>query len=67
MRAGEKLKVSLSLTVRNEQASIETLMDSLLNQSRRPDEIFVVDNGSSDRTLQLLQAYNVKYPCLTVV
>jgi len=67
MYMSEKLKASLCMTVRNEQGSIETLMDSLLNQSRTPDEVFVVDGGSSDRTLQLLQVYHVRYPHVKVV
>jgi glycosyltransferase involved in cell wall biosynthesis len=41
------------MTVKNEQASIKPLMDSLLGQSRTPDEI-VVDGGSSDRKVHLL-------------
>ncbi|MGZ4883366.1 MAG: glycosyltransferase [Halobacteriota archaeon] len=64
---GEKLKASLCITVRNEQGSIETLMDSLINQSRTPDEVVVVDGGSSDRTLQLLQVYSARYPHVKVV
>ncbi len=41
------------MIVRNEQTSIEPLMNSLLGQSRTPDEI-VVDGGSSDRKVHLL-------------
>ncbi|MGA7077012.1 MAG: glycosyltransferase [Halobacteriota archaeon] len=64
---GQKLKLSLCITVRNEQTSIEKLMDSLLGQSRTPDEIVVIDGGSSDRTVQLLQTYQARYSHLNVI
>jgi cellulose synthase/poly-beta-1,6-N-acetylglucosamine synthase-like glycosyltransferase len=42
-------------------------MDSLLGQSRTPDEVVVVDGGSSDRTVQLLQGYGARYSHLNVI
>jgi glycosyltransferase involved in cell wall biosynthesis len=42
--------VSLVATVRNESASIEPFMCALLAQSRAPDEIVIVDGGSTDGT-----------------
>ncbi|MFN2114290.1 MAG: glycosyltransferase [Anaerolineae bacterium] len=47
--------VSVVVTVRNEAGSIERLLDSLAEQSRRPDEVVVSDGGSSDGTLALLE------------
>ena len=48
--------VTLIVTVRNEEASIDALLDSLLGGSRPPDEIVVADGGSTDRTLDRLRA-----------
>jgi glycosyltransferase involved in cell wall biosynthesis len=48
--------VTLIVTVRNEERSIDALLDSVLSGRRAPDEIVVVDGGSSDRTLALLRA-----------
>jgi glycosyltransferase involved in cell wall biosynthesis len=48
--------VALIVTVRNEEASIDALLDSLLAGSRAPDEIVVADGGSSDATVERLRA-----------
>ncbi|TAK21048.1 MAG: glycosyltransferase [Chloroflexota bacterium] len=49
--------VSVICPVLNEGASIEALIDSLLDQSRPPDEIVIVDGGSSDDTVARVQRY----------
>jgi glycosyltransferase involved in cell wall biosynthesis len=48
------IKVSLVIPVRNEAASIQTLFNSIKNQTRKPDEIVFVDGGSKDSTLEHL-------------
>lgn len=50
-------EVSVILTVLNEGEGIVALLDSLLSQTRTPDEIVVVDGGSSDATLDILRQY----------
>lgn len=47
--------VSLIATVYNERDNIIAWIESLLSQSRVPDEIVIVDGGSSDGTWELLQ------------
>ncbi|HEX7079260.1 MAG TPA: glycosyltransferase [Candidatus Eisenbacteria bacterium] len=44
------------VTVRNEEASIDALLDSLLGGTRAPDEIVVGDGGSTDATRDRLRA-----------
>jgi glycosyltransferase involved in cell wall biosynthesis len=51
------MKVSVCLTVLNEERSIEKLIFSLLNQSKKPDEIVIVDGGSSDATLSVINNF----------
>jgi glycosyltransferase involved in cell wall biosynthesis len=51
------MKVSVIVTVFNEGAAIDRLLDSLAAQTRPPDEVVVVDGGSADDTLAVLQAY----------
>lgn len=48
-------RVSVIATVYNESASIDALLDSLRRQTRRPDEIIIVDGGSRDDTLARLE------------
>ena len=48
------LKVSVIATVFNEEASLPHLLDSLASQTRCPDEVVIVDGGSTDRTLAML-------------
>lgn len=49
--------VSLVATVKNEQDSISELLDSMLDQSFAPNEIVIVDGGSTDRTVQIVNEY----------
>ena len=46
--------VSVIITVLNEARSIDTLLRSLAGQTRRPDEVVIVDGGSSDGTWEVL-------------
>jgi len=51
------MKVSVVVPVRNEAQSIRTLLDSLLSQTRVPDEIVITDGGSTDSTTQIIDEY----------
>lgn len=51
------MNVSVYSTVLNEESSIKSLLDSLLSQSREPDEIIIVDGGSTDRTVAIIRNY----------
>ena len=51
------MKVSIVVPVRNEEASIRELLDSLLAQTRPPDEIVITDGGSVDATTQIIDEY----------
>lgn len=41
----------------NEEKNISQLIGSLLRQTRRPDEIILVDDGSQDKTAEIIQGY----------
>jgi glycosyltransferase involved in cell wall biosynthesis len=54
--------ISLIATVLNEGESIRRLMDSILKQTCQPDEIVIVDGGSTDNTVAILQSYVDQLP-----
>jgi glycosyltransferase involved in cell wall biosynthesis len=49
------MRVSFILTVLNEAESLPRLLDSLVAQTRAPDEVIICDGGSTDGTLRLLE------------
>ncbi|MDP1864699.1 MAG: sulfatase-like hydrolase/transferase [Thiobacillus sp.] len=51
------MKFTLIATVRNEAGTIHGFVDSLLEQTRKPDEILIVDGESNDGTLEILEDY----------
>src|SRR6187549_2450052 len=51
------MKVSIVIPVRDEEHSIRELLDSLLAQTRPPDEIVITDGGSVDATPQIIEDY----------
>ena len=58
----EESAVSLITTVLNEAQSIGALLDSLLQQTRLPNEVLIVDGGSQDGTLELLHEFSERAP-----
>jgi glycosyltransferase involved in cell wall biosynthesis len=51
------MKVTVIATVLNEGQSIRRLLDSLAAQTRSPDEVVIVDGGSTDGTVAILEGY----------
>jgi len=56
------MRVSVICTVLNEAASVERLLHSLASQTRPPDEVVIVDGGSTDGTLALLTTFAAQLP-----
>jgi cellulose synthase/poly-beta-1,6-N-acetylglucosamine synthase-like glycosyltransferase len=48
-------RISLIVTTYNEEKTIGKLIDSIAKQSKIPSEIIVVDGGSNDRTIEVLE------------
>jgi len=56
------MKLSVALCTFNGQAFLERQLNSILNQTRKIDEIIVCDDGSSDSTVSILNQYASNYP-----
>ena len=54
--------ISLIATVLNEGDNIRSLFDSIKRGARLPDEIVIVDGGSADDTLAIMQSYADELP-----
>jgi glycosyltransferase involved in cell wall biosynthesis len=51
------LAISVVVPVKNEADSIGLLLDLLLAQTLRPDEIVIADGGSTDRTREIIEGF----------
>lgn len=51
------MKVSFIATVYNEEKTVDLLIDSLLSQTKKPDEIIIVDGGSTDATVSIISNF----------
>jgi len=49
------LKTSFITTVLNEADSIKEYLESIISQSQKPDEIVIIDAGSTDRTQAIIK------------
>jgi glycosyltransferase involved in cell wall biosynthesis len=47
---------------RNEEAFIEKMIESVINQTVPPVKRVTVDDGSTDRTAEIVSRYLVQYP-----
>jgi len=61
------VRASVICTVLNEGESIRRLLDSLALQTRRPDEVVIVDGGSHDNTIAVIQSYADRLPLRVLI
>ena len=59
-----KYKISVVIPTLNRINTLQRALDSVINQTYKPAEIIVVDNGSSDGTLKFLRK---QYPKITIL
>ncbi len=55
------MKISVCVTTYNEERNIKGLLDTLLKQTRKPDEVIFVDSVSSDLTAEIINSYKKKF------
>lgn len=59
--------ITLIATVLNEGDNLAAWLESFAQQTRQPDEIIIVDGGSSDNTLDILNRYTKRLPLQVIV
>jgi len=55
------MRTSMICTVINEEKNIQDFIESIQCQTKRPDELIVVDGGSKDRTFEILKENEKKF------
>ena len=65
--SGDSLRISVVCTVRNESGNIRELVHALLEQDLQPEELIIVDGGSTDDTLSVLRDLATTNPRLKVL
>lgn len=58
------MKVSAYIPSYNQKRFLAEAIDSVLAQTRRPDQIIVVDDGSSDGSQEMIRGYASRHPDL---
>jgi glycosyltransferase involved in cell wall biosynthesis len=61
------MNVSVVCTTLNEEESIRELFDALSLQTRQPDEVIMVDGGSTDDTIALAGSYRERMPSVRIM
>ncbi|MCA9361498.1 glycosyltransferase [Candidatus Kaiserbacteria bacterium] len=51
------MKISILIPCHNEEKSIEACVLSCLNQTRKPDQVVVINDGSTDKSKEILTAF----------
>jgi glycosyltransferase involved in cell wall biosynthesis len=62
------LKVSLIITTYNNPVALKKSTDSVLSQTRQPDEVLIADDGSGEETARLVESFSARasFPVLHV-
>lgn len=58
--------ISLIATIFNEEKNVESWLRSLFNQTQLPDELVIVDGGSTDQTWEKLKIFQSRFDRLKI-
>jgi len=61
------MNITVVVPVRNEEQSIRSLLQSLLQQTLQPNQIIIVDGGSNDATPQIVEEQIPQHPNLRLI
>lgn len=60
------MKITILVPAHNEERSIKATIESCINQTRKPDQILVINDGSTDRTGEILATFGKKVQVVTI-
>ena len=61
------MKYVLITAAREEEEFIQKTLDSVVTQTALPERWVVVDDGSADRTAEIVEGYTRRYPWIELV
>ena len=59
--------IAIVVTTRNEENSIQNLLESIVIQTRKPTEVIFLDAGSTDRTREIISSFKPKIKGLKLI
>lgn len=60
------MKISILIPAHNEERSIKATVESCLNQTRPADQVLVINDGSTDKTGEILATFGKKIQVVTI-
>ncbi|MFA5992261.1 MAG: glycosyltransferase [Candidatus Pacearchaeota archaeon] len=61
------MKISLIIPCYNGEKYLDATINSVLNQTKKPDEIIIVDDCSKDKSLELIKNYSKKHKTIKLI
>lgn len=61
------MKYALITSARNEEEFIAKTLDSVVAQTQQPEHWVITDDGSTDRTAEIIEDYVVRFPWISLV
>lgn len=61
------VRVSVAMAVYNGEAYLKEQLDSVLQQLGKKDELIISDDGSTDQTIPIIEAYKKKDPRIRLI
>lgn len=61
------MKYALITVVRNEEMLISRALDSVTAQTKLPGHWVITDNGSTDRTAEIIEGYAARFPWISLI
>ncbi len=61
------MKASFITTILNEEKFIDSFLDSVAKQTKKPEEVIIVDAGSQDETIEKIKQWQKKLPIRLII